>query len=162
MATFRPLYTISGAPVFTKGYGITAAEAFQRGDVVALDASGTLVEPATDAVDVLGIALEDVAAGVSLGPQSDICLVAPFTADLVCAVKEVANLANTPLTTDIGNGRDLDVDGTNGWGIHATASATALTPQVRVIDIDTIRNEWHVVIDPITVAAVYQWISAAV
>lgn len=158
---FRALYTVSGGAIPVKGYGITASEAWDRGDVVAWDSAGTLVEPSDDSSDILGYALEAVASGASLGPDTDVALIVPFIWGVVYATTEVANSANTPVTTDIGTIRDLDLDSGN-WGIHATSSATANTPQFRVVDVDTTRNEWHVVIAPAEIADVFQMIDAAV
>lgn len=158
---FRALYTIGGGAIPVKGYGITASEAFDRGDVVAWDSSGTLVEPSDDSSDVLGYSLEVVASGASQGPDTSVCLVVPFIWGVVYATTEVAQTTQSPATTDIGTIRDLDLS-SGDWGIHATSSGTSNTPQFRVVDVDTIRNEWHVVIAPAEIADVFQMIDAAV
>lgn len=158
---FRALYTLSGGAVPVKGYTITASEAWDRGDCVAWDSAGTLVELAGDNADVLGYALEAVTGGASLGPRTTIALVVPFMHGVVYATTEVAEATQAPLVTDIGTNRDLDVSSGN-WGIHATASATGATPNFRVVDVDLIRNEWHVVIAPDVVSAVFQWVDGAV
>lgn len=159
--SFRAIYTIGGGAIPIKGYGITASEAFDRGDCVAWDASGTLVELSADNADVLGYALEAVSAGAALGPDTNTCLVVPFMHGVVYATTEVAEATQAPLVTDIGTNRDLDVS-SGAWGIHATASGTGSTPNFRVVDVDTIRNEWHVVINPVVVAGVFQYIDGAV
>jgi hypothetical protein len=160
-STFRAIYTLSGAPIFSKGWGIAASEDWSRGSVVAFNSSGVLAEPSADNADVLGIALEKAVSGATTGPLTTVCLVAPFTWDTVFAVKQTADLTVAPAVTDIGNDRDLELDGTNGWGIHASSSATAATPNFRIIDIDTIRNEWHVVPSS-RIGQVFQWIDANV
>lgn len=162
ISTFRAIYTLSGAPIFTKGYGIAASEAWSRGSVVAWNSAGALLEPTADNVDVLGISMEIVTAGAATGPLTSQCLVNPFNYDTVYAVKHVLDVTTAVAATDIGTTNDLDIDATNGWGIKLGTSATAATPNFRVIDIDTTRNEFHVVINPIAVAAVFQWIDAAV
>lgn len=158
---FRALYNVGGGAIPVKGYGITASEAWDRGDVVAWDSSGTLIEPSDDSSDVLGYALGDVSNGAAQGPETDVALVVPFQWGVVYATTEVAQSSQAPVATDIGTIRDLDLS-SGDWGIHATSSATANTPQFRVVDVDTIRNEWHVVIAPAEIADVYQYIDAAV
>ena len=160
-STFRAIYTLSGNPFFTKGYGITASEAWSVNSVVALNSAGALAEPTADNVDVLGLAQETVTSGAATGPLTTVCLVLPFQWDTVFAVKHVLAPTTAVTTTSIGTNNDLDIDGTNGWGILLGTAATAATPNFRVIDIDTVRNEFHVVISNI-VTGVYQWIDAAV
>lgn len=157
---FRALYSLHGGAFPIRGYGITASEAFDRGDVVALDSSGTIIEPSADNADVLGYALEAVAAGAAQGPDTDTVLVVPFVSTIVYATTEVAG-GGSPAVTDIGNDRDLDLN-SGAWGIHATAGGTASTPQFRVVDIDTVRGEWHVVPNVAGVADVFQWYDGAV
>lgn len=159
---WRPLYTLSGAPFLTKEYTPDSAANIKKYEPVAWASDGEIVVLTADNADVLGLALEAVTSGASGGPNSTKVLVHPFNYDTVYAVKETADLTAVPLLTDLGNSRDLDVDATNGWGIHASAAATAATPNFRVIDIDTVRNEWHVVISPLDVADVFQWIDAIV
>lgn len=158
---FRPLYTLSGAPPLCLGYGIAASEAWDRGDVLALNSAGALAEAASAAVDVYGVAAEGVTSGAALGPLTTVALVFPFTSDVVWAVNEAAEATQAPVTTDIGTIRDL-VLSSGDWGIAASASGTSATPQFRVIDIDTVRNEWHVIVAPLELADVFQWHDAAV
>ena len=66
-----------------------------------------------------------------------------------------------PAATDIGTDTELDLVSTV-WGIDYNGNSTAATPQFRIVDIDTIRNEWHVVIEPVGIATVYQWLDAPV
>jgi len=156
-----PLYTMSGAPFYTKGYAITASEDFAKHAVIVHDGAGAVAEAADDSSDVWGLALEKVVSGVSGGPQSDICLVHQFNYDTVYACKNVSDLTDVPVAADIGTIADLDLsDGY--WGILVDTSATANTPQFRIVDIDTIRNEWHVIIAPLDVTDVFQPIDAAV
>lgn len=164
MATsyWRPLYTLSGAPFLTKEYVPDAALTCARWEPVAWHADGDVVVLSADNQDVLGLALEACTSGATGGPKSNRILVHPFNYDTVYAVKETADLTAAPVQSDIGNSRDLELDATNGWGIHASAAATAATPNFRVIDIDTVRNEWHVVISPLDIADVFQWVDAIV
>lgn len=164
MATsyWRPLYTLSGAPFLTKEYTPDSALTCARWEPVAWASDGEIAVLSADNQDVLGLALEACTSGATGGPNSGKILVHPFNYDTVYAVKETADLTGAPVTTDIGNSRDLELDATNGWGIHASSAATAATPNFRVIDIDTVRGEWHVVISPLDVADVFQWVDAIV
>lgn len=163
VSTWRSLYQLGGGNPLTLSYGITGTtEAWSVGSVVEMLGTGLLREAADDSSDVWGLSLETVSASVAGGPVTTRVAVHPFTYSTVYAVKETTSLSNTPLATDVGTIRDLDLDGTNGWGIHATASATSNTPTFRVVDIDTTRNEWHVVIAPLELANVFQFLDAAV
>ena len=158
---FRAIYSVTGGKIPINGYGIAASEAFDRGDVVALNSDGVIAEAGAANADVYGYALEGVTGGASLGPKTTVVLVCPFVDGVVYATTEVAEASQAPLTTDIGTIRDLVVS-SGAWGIAASASATAATPQFRVIDVDTIRNEWHVVIAPLEISDVFQMVDAAV
>lgn len=158
---FRAVYTFDGGTPPIRGYGIASSENIDRGDVVAWNSSGVLTEPGGDANDVLGYCLESVSSGSAQGPVTDTALVVPFAYGVVYATTEVAQSSQSPAETDIGTIRDLDLSSSE-WGIHATSSGTASTPQFRVVDVDTTRNEWHVVIAPLDVTDVFQWIDASV
>lgn len=157
VSTFRALYALNGGLPTSFSYTITASEAWSVGSVLTMVAAGTLTEAGDDSTDVWGISNEVVTAGAATGPITNLCSVTPFTLGTVYAVKETVDLAGIPLITDIGNVRDLDLDGTNGWGIHASASATANTPNFRVVDFDSTRLEWHVVISPQDPVDVFQF-----
>ena len=159
--SFRALYSFHGGKIPVKGYTIAASEAFDRGDVVALNSDGKIAEAAAANADVVGYSLEGVTGGASLGPNTATVLVVPFIDGIVYATTEVAEASQAPAVTDIGTIRDLVVS-SGAWGIAASASATAATPQFRVIDVDTIRNEWHVVIAPLEISDVFQMVDAAV
>lgn len=161
-STMRALYNIGGGVPLTLSYPIASSEAWSVGSVVGMNSAGALLEVADDSSDVWGLTLESVTAGAATGPITDLCAVTPFTYGVVYATKETTSLDNTPVAADIGEIRDLDLDGTNGWGIHASSSATSNTPTFRIVDIDTIRNEWHIVIAPLELTDVFQWIDAAV
>lgn len=158
---FRAIYTMTGGHIPVKGYAIASGESFDRGDCVAMDGAGAVAELSADNADVFGYALEAVSSGAALGPDTDTVLVVPFVWGVVYATTEVAQSTQAPVVGDIGAIRDLDVS-SGEWGIHATSSATGATPQFRIIDVDLIRNEWHVVIAPAEVADVFQAIDAAV
>ena len=162
-STFRAIYSLSGGVPWSLSYTITASEAWSVGSVLTIAAAGTLTEAGDDSTDVAGISNEVVTAGASTGPITTLCSFTPFIYGVVYAVKEAAGLTNTPLVTDIGNDRDLDLDGTNGWGIHVSSGGTTDTPTFLVVDIDTIRDEWHVVIAPqATSEAVWQLVNVGV
>lgn len=158
---FRALYAINGGVPLTLSYTIASSEAWAVGAVLAMNSAGALAEAADDSSDVWGISLETVTGGAATGPITDLCAVQPFTYGVVYAVKNVNNLADAPVAADIGEIADLDLD-TNNWGILVGTSATSNTPNFRVVDIDTIRNEWHVVIAPLELTDVFQFIDAAV
>lgn len=158
---FRPLYTISGSSPYTLGYDIAASEAFNKGDVVVLNSAGAVAEGASDAVDVLGVAMEDVVAGLALGPVTDRVIVCPFTYDIVWACNMPSDTDHIPLATDIGTINDLDLV-SGDWGILQGTASTGSTPQFRIVDIDAVRLEFHVIIAPVDITDVYQWIDAAV
>jgi hypothetical protein len=158
---FRAIYSVTGGKIPIIGYGIAASEAFDRGDVVALNSSGVVAEAAAANADVYGYSLEGVSGGASLGPRSTVCLVVPFVDGVVYATTEVAEATQAPLVTDIGTIRDLVVS-SGAWGIAAATASTAATPQFRVVDVDLIRNEWHVVIAPLDIADVFQRVDAEV
>ncbi len=162
ISTWRSLYAINGGMPLTLSYGITAAEAWSVGSVVEMEAAGTLKEAGDDSSDVWGLSLETVTAGAATGPTTDRCAVQPFQLGVVYGVKETLDLTQVPVVADIGELRDLDLDTTNGWGILASTSGGATTPHFRIVDIDTIRNEWHVIIAPLEVADVFQFVDAAV
>lgn len=162
VSEWRSLYQLGGGVTPTFSYGIVAAEAWSVGSVLEMVGAGTLQEAADDSTDVWGISLENVTAGAADGPVTDRVAVHPFTYGTVYATKETVSLSNTPVAADIGEIRDLDLDSTNGWGIHASSSATSNTPTFRIVDIDTTRNEWHVVIAPLELTDVFQFIDAAV
>lgn len=158
---FRTLYTANGGVAHTLSYGIASSEAWAVGAVLALNSAGALAEAADDSSDVWGISLETVTAGAAGGPETARCAVHPFQYGAVYAVKNVNNLSDTPVATDIGTLADLDLD-TSNWGILVDTAGTSNTPQFRIVDIDTIRNEWHVVIAPLELADVFQTTDAAV
>lgn len=155
MSTFRAIYSLDGGAIPVHGYGIASGENFDPGDVVAWDSSGVLTEPAGDANDVLGYSLETVSSGSAQAVASDTAMVVPFIKDTVYAVSEPAQSSPSPAESDIGGQRDLDLSG-GDWGIHTSSTGTASTPQFKIIDVDTVRNEWHVVVDPDSVTA-FQW-----
>lgn len=159
-STWRSLYTINGGTPLTLSYTIASSESWSVGSVVAWNSAGALFENTTDSTDNLGLSLETVTSGAGTGPNTTLCAVHPFTYGTVYAVKETLALG-TPAVTDIGTIRDLDIDATNGWGIH-TAGSGGSTPNFRVVDIDTTKNEWHVVIAPQDITDVFQFIDAAV
>lgn len=163
ISTWRSLYQLGGGVSPTLSYGITGTtEDWHVGSVVEMLGTGLLREAADDSSDVWGLSLERIITSTAQGPVAGRCAVHPFTYGTVYAVKETTSLSNIPLATDVGTIRDLDLDGTNGWGIHASASATSNTPTFRVVDIDTTRLEWHVVIAPLELANVFQFLDAAV
>ncbi|MEK0325544.1 MAG: hypothetical protein QQN63_07550 [Nitrosopumilus sp.] len=160
-STFRALYTLGGNSVVpTFSYGIAASEDWSVGSVVAWNASSVLIDPTDDSSDVLGISLDTVVSGVATGPVTDRCAVHPFMHGIVYAVKNVSVANDTPVVTDIGTFTDLDLDSTV-WGIITGTSSTSNTPNFKIVDIDTIRDEWHVVIavDDQTPELVFQWIA---
>jgi len=156
---FRVLYTYHGGGVPTLGCGITAAETWDRGDIVVRVAAGTISEGADDSSDVLGVALEPVTTGAALGPDTNTALVSPFMPGVVYAVNSPSS--QTFATANIGEQCDLDLV-SGDWGILAGTSATANTPQFIIVDIDTVRNEAHVIIAPAGVADVFQTWDATV
>lgn len=159
---FRTLYNINGGGVaWTQSYGIASSEAWDVGAVLALNSDGALAEAADDSSDVWGLSLESVTSGAALGPVTDRCAVHPFQYGVVYACFNVSNLSDAPVATDIGTLADLDLSSSN-WGILVDTAGTSNTPQFRVVDIDTIRNEWHVVIAPLELTDVFQTIDAAV
>ncbi len=160
-STWRAIYNMHGDKLPTFSYPIATSEAWSVGSVVAWNSAGALFENTTDSTDNLGLALETVSAGVNGGPITDLCSVIPFAYGVVYAVKNAANLSDTPVATDIGTIADLDLDATNGWGILVDTGSTSGTPTFRIVDIDTIRNEWHVVIAPLEEIDVFQWLDAA-
>lgn len=159
-STWRAVYNFGGGVSPTFSYPIASSEDWQVGSVLAWNSSGALLDPSADNADVLGISRDIVVSGAATGPVTDRCGVIPFNYGTVYAVEEVA-AAGTPLAADIGELRDLDLASTI-WGILNTTSGDSATPHFRVVDIDTIRNEWHVVIAPLEVPDVFQWLDAAV
>lgn len=160
-STFRAIYSFGAGVTHTKSYPIAASEDWSVGSVVAWNSSGALLDPTSDAADVLGISLETVVSGATQGPITDLCAVHPFQYDVVYAVKNAATLSDSPVALDIGSIHDLDLASTV-WGLLIDTASTGSTPQFRVVGIDTIRDEWHVVIAPLEVTDVFQWIDAAV
>lgn len=161
MATFRPVYTLSGASPLTRGFPIAASEAIDIGDVVALNTSGAIEEPTSDATEVLGICLEKITAGAATGVDTDTAIVQIFTEDVVYAVKQPAALSATVEQADVGDPAELDLS-SNQWGItDAGTAGTASTPQFKIVDIDAERGEYHVVIDVAGIADTYQWYDGA-
>lgn len=158
--SIRPLYTLSGKAFTTKAYPPTAA-AIVKGAVVELS-DGDISVPSGANAKVFGIALGTAsAAGVVSGVDAVNMLVAIFDLDTVYAVTNTDDpTVTTPLAAHVGDGVDLHRASASSWGIDVGTAATASTPQFRIVDIDTVRGEWHVVVDPITVASRFQWITA--
>ena len=75
-------------------------------------------------------------------------------------MKNISVANDTPVVNDIGTFIDLDLDSTV-CGIITGTSSTSNTPNFKIVDIDTIRDEWHVVIavDDQTPELVFQWIA---
>lgn len=147
MASYwRPLYTLSGASIRTMGFAIKAATAFVPGDIVALE-DGTVKIASAANTEVLGIAMDTVVAGAATGVQTNRAIVHPFNYDTVYAVKD-ADGTHTAAVAHIGDAFELEVS-SGTWGVaDAGTAGTAATPQFECVDIDTVRNEWHVVIRP--------------
>lgn len=160
-STFRALYRLGGGLPPTFSYPIASSEDWTVGSVVAWNSSGALLDPTSDAADVLGISTDIVVSGATTGPITDRCGVIPFDYGTVFAVQNAATLTDTPAAADIGAIHVLDLASTV-WGLLIDTAGTGSTPQFRCVDIDTIRAEWHVVIAPLETSDVFQWIDAAV
>lgn len=158
---FHPAYTISGATPFTLSIGITAAQAWVKGACVARVAAGTISELAADNADVLGAATGDVAAGLSLGPNTEDGGVYVFNSDTVFHTVDAADLT-APTATMLGEIADLDLGAADQWGILQGTSGTGATPQFRIIDIDTVKAYYLVIPAPLEIADVFQWFDAAI
>ncbi len=160
-STWRALYTLGGNSVIpTFSYGIAASEDWSVGSVVAWNAASVLIDPTDDSSDVLGLSLDTVVSGAATGPVTDRVAIHPFMHGVVYAVKNVSIAGDTPAVTDIGTFVDLDLVSTE-WGILIGTSSTANTPNFKVVDIDSTKLEWHVVIavDDQTPELVFQWIA---
>lgn len=145
-STWRPLYTLSGSAIRSYGFAIKSGAAFTPGEIVDLE-DGEVDEAPASNVPVLGISLDTVVAGASTGPQTTRAIVHPFNLDTVYAVKDADGTA-TVAVAHVGDKFELDLVSGN-WGVaDAGTSGTAATPQFECVDIDTVRNEWHVVMRP--------------
>ena len=162
-SSFRALYNFGGGSSVNRSYsyGIASSEDWTVGSVVAWNSSGVLLDPTTSAADVLGISTDIVVSGAATGPVTDRCGVIPFQYGTVYAVQDPTDTSQVPVAADIGSDTELDLVSTV-WGIDFNGDSTSATPQFRIVDIDTTRLEWHVVIETVGIATVYQWHDAPV
>jgi len=169
MAGYRPYgffcaYTISGATPHISSRTM-AAQTWVQGAVLWALAAGTVDEADDDTSDVLGSSMEDVASGVSGGPNSATCMVAVMNADTVWRTVDAADLT-APTVAEIGALADLDLAAGSGatakWGILQGTAGTGSTPNFRIIDVDTVRLEYIVIPAPLEVADVFQMFDAAI
>jgi hypothetical protein len=170
---FIPRFTLTGAPPLVRNYAITASQEWDVYDLVGLGAAAALIELTAANTDVLGSALGGV--GNTTTGQSDADELRPYLSPLTTGkhepvaifiettVFETDDYNNTGAAAvgDVGENVDLEVVGGN-WGINNGTSATASTPNFRIVDIERTRGTYLVRPNPIVVAGVFQWYDAAV
>jgi hypothetical protein len=107
-------------------FPLEAAATYVEGAPVLLDANGEIVEAGADPVVILGFAAHD-AVLVELDPDPGFALVFVAYPDSTFFLEGLAN----PLPTDVGESRDVGVDG-DGVALLDTASGAS---RLRVEDI---------------------------
>ena len=137
----------TGHAVPTSGYDIASGENIGIGDLVRLDASDEIVELSAITQTVKGVAMDDVVAGVTLGPASDIVLVArasythPEHGRVIKTIYAVVDVNGTvPLPTHVGTQCALDLTG-GEWTIDVSDTSNV---DVVIVQIDTARGEFLV------------------
>ena len=169
---FVPAFTLTGAPPFVRNYAIAASEEWDVYDVVALNAARALIEPTAANKTVLGAGLGNV--GNTTTGQSDADDLRSYLAALTtgkhepCAVftyttvfeTDDGNSVGTAAAADVGEIADLELV-SGAWGINNGTSATAATPNFRIIDIEDARGTYFVVASPLELVNVFQFFDIA-
>jgi len=169
---FVPRFTLTGAPPFVRAYAITASAEWDVYDILTLDGARGLDEAGDSTTDIIGAALGNV--GNTTTGQSDADELRSYLAALTTGKHEPVavmtyttvfetddgNSTGTAAAADVGEIADLELV-SGAWGINNGTSATADTPNFRVIDIEETRGTYLVVPAPLELANVFQFFDAA-
>lgn len=140
---FWPLFHLNGGEIRTNKYKVKSGSKIYRGDLVAMDATGTVVQAAAGAgATVVGVAAEFVDDSAGSGTKTILVYDDP---NIVFGVQ-----ATTAAAADIGANADHSVGtGSDSTGISgnqldgATIGGTTPGDQLKIIGkIESVDNDW--------------------